>query len=139
MLRHDLNEIEKRLEAWAIILNGSVGIRDSPEEPSAEPRMSNDEARRSTRQSVTTIAKKIMHEMGTAGFEPRDITQGLIREGLNVHLTVGSNVIHRMKARGEVLIHNGRYYLPEYAASLIAENAMNRAVKMLEDQQQTPP
>jgi hypothetical protein len=60
------------------------------------------------------VTRKVITGTGEQGFKPKDITTKV--EAISGPLASGfvSNLLFRMKKKGEVVEHNGKYYLPKF-------------------------
>jgi len=111
-LQTEWSEVNTKRNAWLVILgeDGDNGTEPTAahEDDSATPAPApNDD-------DITDVARQVISETGENGFKPRDITKKIFMRGRKVGSGFSSNLLFRMKKKGEVVEHNGRYYLPKF-------------------------
>jgi hypothetical protein len=108
-LQTEWSEVNAQRNAWLVILGDEniVPVADSTvEEKKDSPGAVNTEP--------TEIVRKAIGATGENGFKPKDITTKVEATGINLASGFVSNLLFRMKKRGEVVEHNGKYYLPKF-------------------------
>ncbi len=103
-------ELVKQRDAWLVILgeDSTAGNNETPAEEQA------DQPPSTAVGDPTEVTRKVISSTGEQGFKPKDITSKV--EAIRGSLASGfvSNLLFRMKKRGEVVEHNGKYYLPKF-------------------------
>ncbi len=62
----------------------------------------------------TEVTRRVISGMGDVGFAPKDITARVTAMGVILGSGFVSNLLFRMKKRGEVIEREGKYYLPRF-------------------------
>lgn len=125
-LQAEWTDLNTQKSAWLVILGDESGepVAVATEENPAPPPSHAD---------ITDVARWAISQTGEDGFRPKDITTKV--EALRGSLASGfvSNLLFRLKKKGEVVEYAGKYYLPRFDPQ--PRLNMNAG----KDQQQTPP
>ena len=108
VLRKTYGELSAKKEAWLVILGteSSIGaVENAPVEEALEKKGEED---------ITGVARDVIGSTEESGFKPKEITAKLTRMNFIVASGFVSNLLFRMKKRGEIVEYNGKYFLPKF-------------------------
>lgn len=128
--QRSLTEIEQRLReievekialdahrrAWQVILNTPLHVLEEVVVKMVEVKTETTPPIEVSPEAInfTAMARKIIDETDGRGFVPKDVTRELEARGAKPSDGFVSNLLHRMKTKGELAARSGRYYLPKF-------------------------
>jgi hypothetical protein len=96
--------------AWTVIL-GPSDAQVALSLPDTEDKAAKDNINTG---DMTVAARDIINGTNERGFKPKDVSAKLAAMGFTVSTGFSSNVLFRMKKKGLIVEHRGRYYLPTF-------------------------
>ena len=109
-LQAEWSDANAKRTAWMLILGEGEA---APTVASTTPEQQ-ETVNEPASQDMSETARKIIGGTGEAGFWPKQITAELKKLKFEVGSGFASNLLFRMKKRGEVVEHNGKYFLPKF-------------------------
>jgi hypothetical protein len=65
--------------------------------------------------SKMALVRQLLNVAASKGVTPKELGSLLENTGTKVSTSFAGNALHKMKGRGEVVFHRGRYYIPLFA------------------------
>jgi hypothetical protein len=113
-LQVEWTEVSAKRNAWMVILGNGENEPDSEAQPAASVEEANEPLADSATREKSDMARQVINNTGESGFKPKYVTVKLEAMGVTLPSGFVSNLLFRMKKKGDVVEHNGKYYLPKF-------------------------